>query len=606
MKLRTSFASLAVWLLLVSNGAAQLPRLSQESKEEKEKARKELEDKALSLLDDALQGAQTLKLAENRAVVRAQVADLLWKRDEKRARSLFHDAVMEVANAMGADGGTQDSSYWTQAQLRQQLLQMIAARDAQFALDLLRESRPAPGGGSGQSPAMADQELRLEQSIAAQAAANDPKAALKMAEESLDKGGVKMNVLGVLERLRQKDADSATRLAGEIVEKLQGERLAGEATFVAVSLLRTALHPQSPQQYFYVPYSYGASSSDRVAEKPKPLVMPDDAVRELADLVSSAALKLTPDANGLLMQINPLLPELSKLVPARAEQLRLKMAEMQKALDPDTKAGMRLDSLMSEGSPDAILEAAAGAPDGTRQGYYTYAAMKLMQSGDTERARQVISDNLSGQQREQMLEQVDSYAVSRAIDKGNLDDAKAVVSRIRSKEQRAAALTQLALAFVARGDRKAAAGLLDEARGLVNPQPENEKEVTALLEVARGYASVEPATTFEMIDPLIDRANEVLAAAALLEKFGAGRGVFRKGEMILSPGLGNVDAMYSRYARALSELARVDFDRTKAEAERFQREEVRIAARLLIARSILSDNADAGRLTTGEFYLSGS
>ncbi|HEX3558327.1 MAG TPA: hypothetical protein VHU19_03935 [Pyrinomonadaceae bacterium] len=604
MTLRPSLAlPVLLALLMCANVAAQLPQLSQESKEEKEKAQKELERKALSLLDDTLQSAQALKLAENRAVIRAQAADLLWKRDEKRARSLFRDAVLDLAAALGGENAAKrDRSYWMLVQLRPLLLQMIAARDAQFALDLLRESHPASGDDAGAGSGMAYEELRLEQSIAAQAAENDPKAALKMAEESLDKG-VTYGLMSVLERLRQKDAEAATRLAGEIVEKLQGESLAPdrEATQVAVSLLHTALLPQASQEYFY-----GATSGNRSAEKPKPLVMEDDDVRDLAELVSSAALK---DSNGmyggLLMQISPLLPELEKRVPARAAQLRLKIAEMEKTLDPNARAGMQFDSLMREGSPDAILEAAAKAPAEMRQNYYTYAAMKLIQSGDAERARQVVNDNLRGQQREQMLAQVDGAAVSRAVEKGNLDEARAVVSRIQSKERRAGALAQLATAFASKGDRKGAAQLLDEARGLVSRQPDNEKETAALLELARCYALVEPSKTFEMVDPLIDQANDMIAAAALLEKFGAGQGMFRKGEMILSPGLASVNGMYSRYVKALAELARVDFDRTRSDAERFRHEEVRLMARLVIAQSILSDHLDAGGGGYGEAYAYG-
>src|SRR5437868_6576298 len=224
MTLRTSLVSLALALLVFSNAAAQLPQLnqesklpqlSQESKEEKEKAQKELEKKALSLLDDTLQSAQALKLAENRAVIRAQAADLLWKRDEKRARTLFRDAVLDLAAATGdQDAAKRDRSYWVLMQLRPQLLQMIAARDPQLALDLLRESRPAAGDDAGAGSGMGDQELRMEQSIAAQAADSDPKAALKMVEESLGKG-VTFGVMGVLDRLRQKDSEAATRLAGE-------------------------------------------------------------------------------------------------------------------------------------------------------------------------------------------------------------------------------------------------------------------------------------------------------------------------------------------------------------------------------------------------------
>src|SRR4029453_13665945 len=124
-------------------------------------------------------------------------------------------------------------------------------------------------------------------------------------------------------------------------------------------------------------------------------------------------------------------------------------------------------------------------------------------------------------------------------------------------------LAELALLYAAKGDKKTAGGLLEEARGLLDRQPDNEREVEALLEVARGYALVEPAKTFELIDPLIDQANDMLTAAALLEKFGQGGGVFRKGEMIVWVGLGDLGGTYARYVKALSELARVDFDRTK-------------------------------------------
>src|ERR671933_29331 len=105
MRLRTLLAPLALAPLLSANASAQLPQLNQDSKlpqlEQESKAQKELEKKALQLLDDTLQSAQALKLVENRAVIRAQAADLLWKRDEKRARSLFRDAVAELVAARG-------------------------------------------------------------------------------------------------------------------------------------------------------------------------------------------------------------------------------------------------------------------------------------------------------------------------------------------------------------------------------------------------------------------------------------------------------------------------------------------------------------------------
>lgn len=595
MPLRPTLRSLTLCLLMLSTtAAAQLPPsqpVKQESVEEKAKARKELERKALVLLDETLEGAQVLKLAENRAALRVQAGDLLWTRDEKRARALFRDAAADLATMKAGDANRPDRSYWMATQLRSQMLYTVAARDGQLALELLRESRPASEDGSNAASGDPDMELRLEQSLTALAAENDPKAALRLAEESLSKG-VTYGVLGLLERLRHKDAEAATKLAGKIVERLRGETLGGsghEAWMVAASLLRIVLLPPSNELlYFGMP-----SHPTRPAEKPKPLVMEDSDLRELADMVAAAALKdsAANGAYGMMMTIRPLIPELEKRVPARAAQLRLKLAEMDKVMDPRAKMWSQYDTLMSK-PPEAILEEAAKSPAEMREHLYSAAAMKLFKAGEVERARAVVTESMRGQGRDQMLALLEQAEVARAVEKGNTDEARGVVSRIKSKERRASALAELALAYAAKGDRKTAGGLLEEARSLIDRQPDNEREVQALLEVARGYALVEPSKTFEMIDPLIDQANDMMSAAALLEKFGAGGGMFRKGEMVLAPGMGELGGMYARYVKALAELSRVDFDRTRQTADRFNRDEARLMARLIVARSILSDRLD--------------
>lgn len=601
MPLRLPLKVLTLCLLILSStAAAQLPQATkQEPEEEKAKARKELERKALVLLDETLEGAQVLKLAENRAALRVQAADLLWPRDEKRARALFRDAATDLAAMRMGDLNRDDRAYWMAVQMRSQLLYTVAARDAQLALELLRESRPVSEDGTAAPAGDPDMELRMEQSLTALAAESDPKAALRLAEESLSKG-VTYGVLGLLERLRDKDAEAATKLAGKIVEKLRGETLGGgrESWMVAGSLLRSVLLPQSGEQLYF---GMGMTPSPaRTNEKPKPLVMEDSDVRELADLVASAALK-DPSGNGafgMMMMIRPLMPELEKRVPARAAQLRLKLAEMDKVLDPRAKAWAQYDSIMSK-TPEGIIEEAAKAPAEMRGQLYMAAATKLFKAGEVEKARAIAIENLRGQERDQMLAFLDNAEVARAVEKGNTDDARAVVSRIKSKERRAFALAELALAYAAKGDKKTAGGLLEEARSLLDRQPDNEREVEALLEVARGYALVEPAKTFEMIDPLIDQANDMMSAAALLEKFGAGGGMFRKGEMVLGPGMGQLGGMYARYIKALAELSRVDFDRTRQTADRFNRDEARLMARLIVARSILSDRLDPATTSPG-------
>jgi hypothetical protein len=264
---------------------------------------------------------------------------------------------------------------------------------------------------------------------------------------------------------------------------------------------------------------------------------------------------------------------------------------------------------MRSGTPEEMLEAATKAPSEIRNGLYMVAAMKFAESGNKERARQIINDNLSGPEREQLLVQLDRQLMSKAVEEGKVEEAKQLASRMRSKETRATELAYLAISVASRGDRKTALQLMNEAQTLVNRQPDNQEQVNALLQITLAYTLIEPPRAFEFIEPVIDQANEMLAAAALLDKFGAGRlqggpdqGLFKKGEMMMHPGFISLDQIGAQYGKGLVALARSDFEHTKALADRFQRNEARIMARLLIAQSILSDRPNAGENANGIFY----
>ena len=98
MRLNYSFSSFAVLLLVILLS----PTCVIAQVDEKEKAQKELEHrqelarKTVALLDEIIAGAWGLKLPENRSFVQASAADLLWKHDEKRARTLFWDALSSL------------------------------------------------------------------------------------------------------------------------------------------------------------------------------------------------------------------------------------------------------------------------------------------------------------------------------------------------------------------------------------------------------------------------------------------------------------------------------------------------------------------------------
>src|SRR6267154_3661459 len=97
MRFKTTLSLIPILLPLMLIAAAP-PRVAaqvdEKEKAEKELAkRQELEKKTLSLLDETVGAAWSLKLPENRSYVLTKAADLMWPHDEKRARSLFWEAL---------------------------------------------------------------------------------------------------------------------------------------------------------------------------------------------------------------------------------------------------------------------------------------------------------------------------------------------------------------------------------------------------------------------------------------------------------------------------------------------------------------------------------
>ena len=98
---------------------SQLPPTDSEAAATAQKEKEALEAKASALLEQVVGQVQLLKLPENRISVQIAAADMLWARNEARARSMFSLAAEGVAELMrGAESNPQRSV----GRLRQQLV----------------------------------------------------------------------------------------------------------------------------------------------------------------------------------------------------------------------------------------------------------------------------------------------------------------------------------------------------------------------------------------------------------------------------------------------------------------------------------------------------
>lgn len=218
--------------------APQPQPLSQEQKEAKLK----LESKAVTLLEQVVSEAQALKLPDNRIRVQIAAGEMLWGRDQARARGLFSDAGAAITQmTWQTDRGDRDEAE-TAARLRRELVLTAAGHDAELAFQLLGSARPLARTNNAANDTRFDtgSDTDLEKSLLSIIASRDPKMAYRKAIESLDGGKYPGGVGSVLRQLYSKDHEAFEKLLKKLLSTLTADSLIAseEAGNLAVNLLR--------------------------------------------------------------------------------------------------------------------------------------------------------------------------------------------------------------------------------------------------------------------------------------------------------------------------------------------------------------------------------
>lgn len=581
--------SLALTLLLFHSSTAQNPDAT--PTREGTEASRELERKALSLLDEVVDGAQMLKRAENRIHIQAIAANLFWTRDEKRARALYKEAMKglgEMMSSLDTSDPQYESLVQAPAQLRQEILQMIAAHDPQLALEFVRATRQPPSSRPDSGYAPTSNELQIELDLACRVARDDPKLALQIAEENMSKG-ISSTITGLISEIMNKDREGAYKLSNALIRRLRAENLLTneESASTAASLLGVLNQPGIE------------GSTPQNSSKESAPVVSAQAYQELLEMVVTTALKapLRDKINGnerniaqtCLAVLEPMLPQVERSAPSQALALRRKLADYKKTLDPASRYWTENQELMGSGSVEELLDAASRAPLAARGNIYQQAASRAMAGGDVNRARQIIEDNVSDpSERQQMMANLDQEMFWQTVNEGKIDEARQMLSRRSSDEERVRALVQLAAMTANKGDKRSAFQLMEEARLLVGHRAGSYSELQAQLQVAHGYAALEPGRSFEILDAQVSQFNEMLTAAEVLNGFD--QQYFKEGELV--PQGSTLGNMVTQHINVLALLAKIDFDRTKLVAGRFQRPETRIMAGLSIAQGALNGSPE--------------
>ncbi len=593
---------------------------------EKEKA--ERQKNAYRLLDQIIDEAQSLRLPENRVHVQTTAADLLWDNNQGRARSLFSMAAETVAemgrqqqNNTNRRGGGPQNADRRVFQMRQELVLAAARHDAQLAYQLLAITKPA----ALPAPQVADSRLprpqfspedNLEQVLLGRIGALDPKLAAQNAELMMDKGQFPRSLTEVLNHLFMQDFDAAAKLADKTGRRLQTTNLLTNPE--AASLAQTLLvrGPRSAEK----PAVIKVTGSTMLP------VLDQGVYTELLGSVVDMALKATPQtANNqrgqaqrgrpaivsgpgpggnvvtstneaqveqnaalrLLAGLQAALPLIDQYVPAKSAAVRQKLSEAGFGANSPFNFQQTMNALQGNPSSDALAQAAAVAPPQMQSRLYQQAAFKALEEGNTDRARQIATDHLQAGARDTVMQRIDFRELALKAEGARLDEIRQTIARLQSDNDKLNMLLQLAR-DTQQANPKLANQLLEEARQMTNHRATSYEHFDQQLKVAHAFAAVDPARSFEVLDPGISQLNELLAAASVLNGFEIN--IFRDGEMSLQVGSG-LTSMVQRFGQELGTLADKDLERAETLAGRFQYAEPRIMARLFIVQGLLGFNA---------------
>ncbi|MDX6406731.1 MAG: hypothetical protein QOH70_4186 [Blastocatellia bacterium] len=570
-----------------------------------------LESKATALLDQVVTEAQSLKLPENRIRVQIAAGDMLWDRSAARARGLLVDAGAILAQMMIDADRTDRSEVQSLNQLRQELILTAGRHDAELGYQLLRSTQQQPsaaGNAGGGRRVIPDQQGNLEQSLLAIIAANDPKVAYQKAVDALDKGEYPTAISSILWQLQKKDPESFKKLSEKTLSRLGSDNLVAtrEAATLAMSLLMPG--PRVATTSTATPTETSATNSRVGAGQ----VLSESAYHDLLDNAITAGLTVTSLAGGgnnvrggarraqpnqqnppdeaqvrqnnarmMLFSLQTMLSPIDQYLPERAQAVRQKLTEL--GLGNNANLNFANLAVMQQGTSESLANAAGTAPPRMQPLLYQQAARKAVDEGNPDRALQIANDHLDESGRNSIMQAVDFKRMVTTASPEKLNEIKQKLAALPSDSDRVKYLIDLSTA-TQKDNPKLALRFLEDARSLVYKRVTTYKEFEDQLKVADAFASLDSKRSFELLEMGIGQLNELLTAAAVLNGFEMD--IYKEGELSLRTD-NDLVAMVARYGQELAALAKIDFDRARMTADRFQLSEPRLNARLLIVQNIL-------------------
>lgn len=540
------------------------------SAQEEQEQKKLWQEREIGVLQKILADADTLRRPENRAYIYAKVGSALWQADEKFARKLFQDSINELISAQNELEENQDAQRIFQNLIyghtpRWEILFLIAARDAEFALDAMLKSRPAKISGEiaensernqTRRRQFAQQEIQNERRLVEMAANQNPERAVKLLRETITKD-FNYQTVNLLRKLFQKDAALANQLAEEIGQKFLKKDLGDDSEKI------------SNLSYFL---SIFLVQRERQTE-PKNFQIPEKLIYDLA--LKMLEINLNPSFSTGYFNHSNNLQYFEKTFPDRYAKLKQKI-ERQTNQTPQQKEYSKL--LQGNVSPDELLSQAEKFPRDMRRQIYRQAGQKFAENGNLEQAKEIFNEHFSEEETAMYMSNYIYNLALKTISEGKIEQAFGLVNQMPDKQRKISILISIASAVFNKNreeNKNQAVSILEQARALLPDMPESRNDMNSLINLANQFAAIEPERAFSIIEQLIAPLDELSQANAVFAKYH-GHENFRLGEFQI--GSGQISSLgVSGFENTLNMLKEKDFDRVSRIINSFSRFDLRLS-----------------------------
>lgn len=516
----------------------------------------ELTKETVAFLRETAGDVNSLRSLENRISFSAELAGLLWFFDEKEARATFqsvssdfrqllfqYDAQLNAAGIAPAPSniflpdesstGALSRKFNKAIAVRRQIAAAIAEHDAQLAYDFFSSTAQVITNPDSRKE-IAQSDSSFETQLLAKIAVENVDLAVKYARKSLE-NGFSTATVELLKKIYAKNPEKGISFGEAIVAHLRSNPPDDGEAYKIGALL-----------------DFGAESSNQTKGKSsQPPVFSSQAMREIAELLAAQLLKNEESVDSTVAAY---LPQIERYAPSRAAQLQQKFG---------IKTGVK-----------------------TATGNKMSAPNQTSNEDESEPAPEDLSASIKA---------IESGKMSKEAFDKFVAESRAAIADTPDKTQRIAALSALAAQIAKFGDRELAARLMDEAGTLVNPQPKNYLDFLRTAILASGYAEVDAAKSFSLLEDTVFRLNDLISAVVKIGEFIDVNGdLVEDGEIQVGGFGGEVTRMLltdlGPVSSTVKNLVAADFSRTKALTNRFDRTEVRILAKMLIVRSLFARN----------------